>query len=562
MSDLKKRVRNMALKQGFRKNVKERRDLPTKVSSKIIPAKFTGELTGPQVLTSEILKDWRITVGETTSGLPVYAISVDTVTNSTLSTFGDAYFLVQFTGTLNLGTDTITSSDDGSKSAVLLTSVETLAGTDSKAIAGNSLLWQYAGVRTDYQYAQIKVMSTGDIYVLASFTQDITYFNGTSYVTLSEMQNGVSYQYFLARMTPIFDQCKTNTTWAKVVWITRISAMGLQDLQINIDKTVNSDGTYNDDVYVVGTYSGTIIYDPPASTTPPTTTLPNDMFISRISSAGVVAWTVTSYKNAATPATTSTGYIRGNSVAVGKDGVVAIGSFNEIFSLNNVNTLENFYIPFNMWVAKLNFAGTPVWLISPVSDYNPGGTFATLTEAFVQGDQIVTGEVTTSAAVTTTAYYITGTYQGAFTFATTLENTLLVPNVFIAKLTDAPTSTPTWNWAEDIVTPVPPNILQEPHISYINSEVFINFFGMDTAVFRIDGTADVTLAISGSLDNVFNIISSSGVWGNSPTYIAGSVFNSSVNTAPGPSSDTSNPIYIAGTQTIGTTTTNAYLVRF
>lgn len=561
MSQLKQMVRNLALKQNVKKKIKERRDLPIKITAKITPPKFIGEFSVPRISSSDILKDWRLTVGETTSGLPVYAISVDTVTNSTLSTFGDAYFLIQFTGTLNLGNDTITSSSDGSKSAVLLTSVETLSGGDSKAITGNTLLWQYAGVRTEYQYAQIKVMSTGDIYVLASFTQDITYFNGTSYITLSEMQNGVSYQYFLARMTPMFDQCKTDTTWAKVIWITRISAMGLQDLQMNIDKTVNSDGTYNDDIYLVGTYSGTIIYDPPTSSTPPTTTLPEDMFISRISSSGTVAWTVTSYKNTVTPATTSTGYIRGNSVAVGKDGIVVIGSFNEIFSLSNTLTLSNFYIPFNMWVAKISFSGTPIWLISPTSDYNPGGQFATLTEAFVEGDQIVTGETNSSGVTPVTSYYITGTYQGVFTFSTTLENDLLVPNIFIAKLTDGSPS-PSWSWSEDIVTPVPTNILQEPHISYINSEVFINFFGMDTAVFRTDGTADVTLTISGSLDNVFNIISSSGVWGNSPTYIAGTVFNSSVNTAPGPSSDSTNPIYIAGTQTVSRETTNAYLIRF
>ncbi len=550
---LRQILRERLIKDGKSTKTQDVQVVPiTPLSRKKELPSLKSSLEEKESLEVQAIKDWKIVVKNSDY---VFGLTVDTVTNPTLYNFGNAYFLTQFTGQLNIEGDLLTSSSDGTRSGVVLTSI-----APSKVVQGNSFLWQYGGIRQDYQYAQIKVNSKGEIYVLGSFTDSITYSNGKSYVTLSSQSKGITYQYFLAKMVPMFDTVKSSDTiWANVVWITRISATGLQDLQININKDPDSSGNYNDDVYLVGTYQGTIIFDPVPSFTPPTTTLPDDMFISRITSDGTILWTITSYKNASNPNVSSTGYIRATSVTVGPSSIVAIGSFNETFSTDASHTVKNYFIPFNMWIAKINFDGTVSWLISPTSNYNPDSTFATLTSAFVNGTQIVSGEIVSG----TSTFYIAGTYQGSFTFADILDNESTNPDIFLVKLMDTQVvgGAPNWVWQKDIVSPVPKSILQVPHISYINNEVYINFFGTTTASFRTGGVPDVVLNMSGSLDDGINLISSGGVWGNAPGYIAGVGYNLSVNTAPGPSSDTSNPIYLVGTHTMGLYTSEAYLIQ-
>ena len=481
--------------------------------------------------------DWKLTLHNNNF---LYGLSVDVVNNQGSNLFATAYFAIQVTGPLQFSGLSI---PDQGVTSVIVTNISTVSNVP---IVGSTFIaLQYDGVRSGYQQLELKIDSNGDLIVLAAFTGGITYYDGTSFITLSSLSGGINYNFILAKMTPV-TTTGTQVLWAVTKWIKRISAIGAQ---------FSLGGA---DVYLTGTYSGTLSIIPESSSTLPVSTLNNDMFLLRIDTNGEIVWVRTTVKNPT--GTGSTGFIRGNSVTVSNDGntLIVIGSFNESLVLSNESTGQTFqlinqFIPFNMWVAKYDTFGNVIWLMAPVSNFNPG-TFASLTQSFLDGEQVITGAGTD--------YYITGTFMGSFTFG---NQTIVSPDIeaspeiMLAKLVDTGPigSVGTWSWAKNITSDVPNSVPQSPHIAYINNEIFINFYGYGNTVF----TDTIILPSTGTLNNYINLISSSGVWGNSPTYVPGTIENRSINIASGPSIDLTDPIYIIGTQTVSNTVSGIYLLR-
>src|SRR5439155_12819428 len=160
------------------------------------------------------------------------------------------------------------------------------------------------------QYSQMKVLSNGDMIILANFTENITYYDGKNYISLSDKDKSgnITYQYFICRMTSI------PGSWATTKWIKRISAGGLQNLSFSVKEDVE----HLDDIYLVGTYEGSLSVTPSSIMIYPMTNLPNDMFIAKLSpNTGDVIWIKTSYKiNTSSRMDSTTGYVRALSVSV------------------------------------------------------------------------------------------------------------------------------------------------------------------------------------------------------------------------------------------------------
>jgi len=246
--------------------------------------------------------------------------------------------------------------------------------------------------------------------------------------------------------------------------------------------------------------------------------------------------------------------------------LIAIGTFGNNFSLegSSGNTFElvNQYIPFNMWVAKFDSEGNAIWLISPQSNFNPLGINLNI-DSFFNAVQIIPGNFDEAS----TSFYISSTFNGDFTLGThNIISKNGIPEISLSKLIDAPMdNNPNWDWVRTIEAPVPDIIYLYPHIAYINGEIYINFYGLNSIIFNNmdnpSGGVDV-INLNGTLINVFNLISTFGVWGLVPTYIPGTIDNPSINIAAGPNEDVSNPIYLIGSHTIGTYLTGAFLRRY
>jgi hypothetical protein len=503
-----------------------------------------------------------------------YGISVDTVKNKNNFLYGTPYFLTQFTGKIEIG-DTILYSSDltdlaGIKSAVAITNVS--INEDNEKVYTNSIVFQYTSITDLYQYAQIKMLSDGSFIIIATMSEDIKYYDGNtnSFIILPSKSNDIRYQFFMARMMPILPDTIGNNGWAKTLWIKRIHSsnlnvinpVGVSDIYIDIDQKDNN-------IYMVGSYSGRLEFNPDGNITPPTTNLPNDMFVSRFNSDGVLVWIQSSLKENINSNQVSTGNIRGYSLAVNNDGVntyfIAIGGYDSTFSLrikdtNFVETLDNQFISENMWVSKFDSDGNVIWLIGPGSNFDPNDNNDTLdaNDTYLAGNQIIH-----SAG---NSYYIVGEYVGDFTFNSDAEvfNNNDVPNLFIVNLNDAKI-TPDWDWVKTISTYVPDYVSSFPHITYINQEIYINFFGMfGTKFYNDDNNIDDYVLIngSGSLDNIVNFIDINGIWGDTPIYVAGAIQNSSPNIVSGPIENVKQPYYLVGTHNVGFDGSNSYFIKY
>lgn len=521
----------------------------------------TGLLQGPVSETQE----WHITLLNDDT---LYGITVDTLKNPSLELNGSAYFVSQFTGILQFGRDISSFSDDTPLTALLLSNIST--DESNFVLNFNNILIQYSGVREDYQYAQIKVSPDGTIILLASFTDQLTYYNGTNFITLSDNFDGVAYPYILAKIQPVNNNA-TDNTWARTIWIKRISAMGLNNVQINMNNKFNSSQNVftaiDTDIYVIGSFDGTLNFEPPGADTPITSNLSNDVFIARISTEGTIIWVKTSLKENINGNLTSTGFVRGQSVAVyrilddpeNNGNIVVMGTFDETLSFGNADgtsvQLINQTASSNTWIAKMDQSGKFIWMVSPIAGASEQS------DEFFNGNQIIVGEQDGGLS----SFYLTGSFMGNFILGVNDVNTgENPPRLFVAKLIDG-LITPSWTWIRSIIITIPDSIYPSPHIAYLNGEIFINFYGLNLVIFTNEDDEDNKItfdATSGSLDNFFNMISTNGFWGNAPVFIAGTIENLSVNIAAGPSNDSNDPIYLIGTQTIGSALTSAYLRRY
>ena len=402
------------------------------------------------------------------------------------------FFLGQYTGPeLNLGTITLFSPT----SSVFFSQVN----TDGEIVLAHNL-WTYDGIREDYQFGQLSIDGEGNLIVLTTFVGTLNFNNGQ---TISEDDGNTMIGKFFQTGQP--------------VWIRQLTAKSIEDIYFTLDS--------NNNIYIVGTFTGTLSVSDPDSPLI-TSNLESNMFIGRINSNGSTQWLITAI---------GTGYNTGEGITFYENNIVAIGTFNETFILDG-ETLVNNDAFSNMWVAKLNLNGDLLNLTSPIHPNNNQET------DLIDGGQIISHRGN---------LYIAGELLGNFIFSD-IDIDVELKSVFVAELnTDLD-----FLWISLLQVDIPTDNSLEPKLTAAENRIILSNFGIGTVHYLNDnGQIDFRRKGSGSLDQIISELSLQGNWLDSLS-ICGTVENFSI-----PLIANNNNVFLIGTHAVNNERTDAFLVN-
>lgn len=405
---------------------------------------------------------------------------------------GHLFILGQYTGpTLNLGSITLTTTT----SAVFFARVD----SDGEITLAHNL-WSYDGIREDYQFGQLQIDSQGNLIVLTTFVGTLTFGDGQ---TISEDDGQTMIGKFMQNAEP--------------VWIRQITARSIEDNYFDLDS--------NNNIYIVGTFTGTLSISDPDSPTI-TSNLESNMFVGRLSSTGSTQWLLTA---------TGSGYNTGEGITVHEDDtVVAIGTFNETFVIDN-EVLVNNDASSNMWIAKFNLDGDILLLTSPVHPNNNQD------DDFIDGGQIIShrGHL-----------YIAGEMLGHFIFSD-IDIDVETRTVFVTQLN----SDLDFLWISLLQVDIPTDNSYQPKLTSTNTRIFLSNFGIGQVNYLDDdGNLDFRQRGSGSLDQIISELSTDGEWLSSLS-ICGTVENFSI-----PLVTNNENLFVIGTHVINNERTDAFVI--
>ncbi len=372
-------------------------------------------------------------------------------------------------------------------------------------------LWSYNGIREDYQFGQLKFTNIGELIILTTFVGSITFNNG---ISISDQNGSVMIGKFFANGNPI--------------WIRQITAKSINDIYFELDT--------DDDIYICGTFSGTLEISDPESPLI-TSNLESNMFIGKISNDGITQWLKTA---------TGTGYNTGEGVSysISDNSIVAIGTYNDTFILNG-DTIVNLDNICNMWVAKFNLDGDVINLTTPIHPQSPPNIDISLID-FIDGGQIVSDFNGFN--------YIVGEIFGQYILGDTTID-VDIPTVFITKLN----SDLKFIWIELLQVDIPTNNSYQPKLTLVDDKntIYLANYGIgDVSYIQTnDNNISFTREGSGSLDQIISTISTSGEWLGS-TKICGTVENFSIDIV----SNNEN-VFVIGSHNVNTERSDIYLVK-
>jgi len=428
--------------------------------------------------------------------------------------------LIQFNGQAHL--PNIESTVDSNIYSVVYVINSNLNNPDG-LIDSSNLLWYYNGVREDYQYGQLLSMLNGDLLTLSSYTGTVTFTNNLlppSNVSVNSNDGN----YFVARFTPT-----SRSSVAKNIWTVPISAFGAKNVQISTDK--------NDNVYIIGTYQGTL----KIKTTILTSNLVNDMFIAKLDPNGDLLWIKTSNKN---DLPISTGYVRGESLTISSDRITAMGQYSSVLNIQNISIVNNTGAAYILWIAQFDLDGNIIWLTTVSSDNNSsispgqGSVQKNKSNDYIDGSQIITGA--------DGHFYLTGTLLGNFNFGS--GNIDVQRNVIYVCRIDMSGNFTGLNY---IIANVPTGSNWDPHLAY-NGKMYINFFALGNVMFNGNETP---LIGTGTQNMVINSLDDNGLW-ECGYQRQGLISNPSINI-----SSSGNGISVVGTHIINLSNTDATIFK-
>ena len=414
----------------------------------------------------------------------------------------NGYMLGQFTGPfLQVGEAAVLESDT---SAIFI-----MESDDTGEILSAYKLWDYNGVRPNYQFGQALFTSNDDnIIVISTFVGNVTFING---LTISD-SNGST---FLA-MFDLSGNLQGNPI--------QISADSLNDIYFTLDS--------NDNVYVCGTFVGRITIDTQTSTS----NLDSSAFISRINTDGTVPWLLVA---------TGTGRIFGEGIDYSAidNTIVCVGAFTGTFILNG-NTVSLTNELGNTWIAKLNLNGEVDNLISPThpASENPQDLdFTEATQVVVDDDGYV---------------YVTGDMFGNFFFGEQNLIEAINTRVFVTRLD----SGFNWDWATSLEVSFPADVKYQSKLTVVepNNIIVLTNFGFGDITYFMpedDGSEEIVLECqgSGTLDLIISTLNIDGEWINT-NLIPGAVENVSIDIV-----STGNDVYLTGSRCVTSSRTDGFL---
>lgn len=427
------------------------------------------------------------------------------------------YSLVQFNGTL----DKITIANTA---AFLMKLSE-----DTSKIVSSIELYNFDGIRADYQYAQIKFLNNSDLIVLGSYTGILTFNkNEKKPIKIKDTEGN----YFLARF---------NSQTGIASWVLPIIALGSQNIEIALD--------ISDNIYLAGTYQGTFRLGPVGSPSL-SSSLINDMFLAKVSAVGAIEWMRTSDKTLL-----SIGSIRAESIALnlsnGEQRMVLAGVCTNNFVYSNKDgtflSVKNEYpnrVKSLMWVAQFNLSGDIIWMNTPtVPEVFLDALFPPdEPSSFITAYQIVYDFQDT--------LYIIGTLLGGFVFNPDIgivggEEDLIY---IVSISTDG-----VWLKYNHLRVPISKNEVDwYPHLLY-NERLYITTFGLGDINYNAESM--ITGKSSGNLMVWLNVLVD-GVWNKFPLGYQANVPNASINVLP-----YKDDIILIGSYIITPTNTNGYIKR-
>jgi len=462
--------------------------------------------------------------------------NVDFIYPLTVISLDQTYVLIQFSGKLSTPFGEINSIHP--INGLPVTSVYLLEcdmNSTNGYIIGAIFLWCYDGIRSTYQYAQMKFLNSGDLIVLSNYTGSTTFIQNTSkneYLTINEIKDG---NYFIAKFNlGVPDPTQPNKFGlGDSLWVLPIIAFGDQNIEFCLD--------FDDNIYLAGTYQNKFrlgYLNAPTLTS----NLITDMFIAKIGSDGNVEFVRSSDKSSdLTNGSGSDGAIRAKSITFNLTGdfprITVIGQYNSRFKYSNEGDsfeVDNSIINYNTWIAQFDLSGNMIWLISPEPsvDNSP--------EDYLDGYQIVWDSLSRGNL------YITGILLGDYLFHVDVGSTDDI--IYVAELTvngdfinynyirvDLPANQSDWY----------------PHITFTD-KLIISFFGWGDLYFNgkdpVNGTGLINL-YSNSLDADNN-------WGN-PVHICGNITNPNINL-----STDGIGLYLIGTHIISLNNTNGFVRKY
>lgn len=438
------------------------------------------------------------------------------------------YSLIQILGSINISEYQLHSNGCSSVISLMI---------DEKNIINPGLLWKYCGIREDYQYAVLKIASDGDLIVLSSFTEKITYAIyeidklGNKILRLKSIESkskDINYNYFLAKFS-IMPAKNGEITWSNTKFITKISAInGLKDLFMDIDK--------DDNIYITGTFDGSLHFDPVSPIVPPITNLVNDFFITKIKN-GIPVWIKTSEIDY------SKGIIRSTSINIDNfNNIYILGTFTNILKLGDY-IVKNMINNINTWIAKITTNGEILWVITIPPQ------LISNSKSYMNGTNIINDN--------NNNIYITGEFIGEFKF----DDIILksdTPSIYISKLKNTEENLK-WEWVKQAKCKFPSFLKVNPCLTCCDKYIYIIFSGKGLIYYcnELDEIIQ-TYSGSGSLDNyICDINIDTGNWGNNFILQSG-ILNNSCNSII----NSSNSVYFIGTSTIGFSSTDGFISKY
>lgn len=406
----------------------------------------------------------------------------------------------------------------------------------------DTFLFSYDGIRSDYQYAQMKFLNNGDIIILSSYTGKLTFIKSiknNKYINIDNIGQG---SYFLARFNMSFENK------GELIWLLPITALGMQNIEMTLDMM--------DNIYLTGTYQNIF----KISESSLTSSLVNDMFLTKITPDGTIVWLRTSDKSIGQ--NSSTGVIRAESIifnlTLGEERITAIGQYNSTFKYSNIDgtflSVTNIdKVSSNLWVAQFDLNGNIIWMNTPTVNRVDTGTNSSMwmnTPTVNIGDPVSQRWYITGYQIVfdfKNSLYITGTLLGDYTFNPEIgivggEEDL----IYVSEIsTDGK-----WMDYTHIRVSVPRNEVDwYPHLLY-NDKLYISLFGLgdihygNTDIYK--STGNLTLWINALHDKVWQY----------PYSIQANVSNPSINLI-----SQGDDVIVVGSCIITPNNTNGYVKK-
>ena len=438
---------------------------------------------------------------------------------------GKTFILVQFNGEIsNYGAFGINPQTGLPSSVIYLFELNFELN-----VISSTFLFSYDGTRSDYQYAQIKFLNNGDLIILASYTGKLTFSKNNKYININSITDGT---YFLSKFN-----LSSLENMGNLMWVLPITALGTQNIEMTLDML--------DNIYLAGTYQNIFKINSNSLTS----SLLNDIFLTKVTPEGTVSWLRTSDKSPNTPS--SSGVIRAESIifnlSQGFERITVIGQYNSVFRYSNNDgtflSVTNIHkVLSNLWVAQFDLNGNIIWMNDVVVKPNDLSVpIRQIGEWYITGYQIIYDFES--------SLYITGTLLGDYIFNPEMGTVGGEENlIYVAKIsTDGQ-----WKDYTRLHVKIPKNEIDwYPHLLY-NDRVYLSVYGLgdiyygsrDNDVYKSKG--NLTLWINALIDMVWQI----------PYSIQASIPNPSINLI-----SQGDDIVVIGSCIITTNNTNGYVKK-